>query len=325
MSKNIFLLLFFWFQITIAYSNHYVESDPIIFMDGHAHMLLEINNDSVVYYNAEAIKQYRFDAMIYALPINSASKYDNNIIEILKKEVNSIKHLENINPYFDIDSIIQCKMNGELSIFFCVEYFQGFFNKEISKVKEIADLGVKYITLIDNNFDEIFENEKLTSFGKELIAELDSNDIIIDISHLSESKSHAVIDKTNSPVIASHSCIRSVTELEYNLSDSIIRRIVKNNGLILISFNTNGLFRKGELIEQGIVRLCQHINYVRNLVGIDYIGIGTDLQANGKYVPKDLYTENTLNNIVNMLYKMGYTKSDIEKIFYKNIYNFFSN
>ena len=65
----------------------------------------------------------------------------------------------------------------------------------------------------------------------------------------------------------------------------------------MLSFNTNGLYASNDSKNDPVKKFVDHIDYVKKITGIDQIGIGTDLQAFGKYVPRELYLANTFGEI----------------------------
>jgi membrane dipeptidase len=70
-----------------------------------------------------------------------------------------------------------------------------------------------------------------------------------------------------------------------------------------------------------VADLVDHIDHIVNLIGIDYVGIGTDFDGGG--VLKDLYDVTELGNITLELVKRGYSKEDIEKIWSGNFMRVF--
>ncbi len=189
-------------------------------------------------------------------------------------------------------------------------------------IQTYKDLGINYITLVNNKSDVLFLDSRLTDFGKCVIEKMNEVDIKIDISHLDEGEMLEVIKYSKAPVIASHSNARHIARMDYNLSNKVLEEIKRNQGLVLLSFNTNGLYETDNRIKDEIEQLADHIDYLKTIIGINRIGLGTDLQAYGKYVPSGLSNEETYMNIQNLLITRGYPINEIELIFYKNYINF---
>jgi membrane dipeptidase len=104
--------------------------------------------------------------------------------------------------------------------------------------------------------------------------------MLIDVSHLNDEGFWDVVKFTNKPFIASHSCVRKIHGRMRNLTDEQIKTIAERNGVIGLNayLNIAGV-KEGE---DPIVKLCDHIEYIVNLVGAKHVGYGFDL-CNGYY------------------------------------------
>ena len=76
---------------------------------------------------------------------------------------------------------------------------------------------------------------------------------------------------------------------------------------------TNNIFADVQIV-------ADHIDHVKNLVGIDYIGFGSDYDGVGDSLPKGLKDVSTYPNLIAELLKRGYTEEEIAKICYKNTF-----
>jgi membrane dipeptidase len=115
--------------------------------------------------------------------------------------------------------------------------------KEISRVKEFYDLGVRYITLCHTANNDICDSSTdpkgpeyngLSEFGKEVVAEMNRLGMLIDISHISDSAFYDVVALSKAPVFASHSSVRSICNHPRNMSDDMIKKLAENGGVIQI-------------------------------------------------------------------------------------------
>lgn len=95
----------------------------------------------------------------------------------------------------------------------------------------------------------------------------------------------------------------------------------------LVKFNEERYkFIKEHPITNGISidRLIDHIDYIKNLVGVDYIGFGSDFDG-GISPPKELYDGTCYPIIAKKLFERGYTKDEIKKILGENFLRVFKN
>ncbi len=198
-------------------------------------------------------------------------------------------------------------------------------NKENSSelLKQYYDLGVRMLALTWNYSNELGEGASrvygdlsntpskggLTEVGSTVIKEMNKLGMVIDVSHLAENTFWDVIEITKAPVIASHSGVYSLRNHPRNLTDSQLKAIRQNNGVVGAVLSQNFL---KESKEAYISDYIDHIDYIVNLIGIDYVGIGSDFD--GTTLPLDLNDVSEFYKMVEELKKRGYKKEDLEKI-----------
>lgn len=199
----------------------------------------------------------------------------------------------------------------------------------------------------------------LSPFGKELIAEMNRVGIMIDISHVSDAAMFQAIELSKVPVMASHSSVRDFTPgWERNMSDEMILALAENGGVIQINFGSTFVsaqsranyneyaaarkvfMEENEITDQSdpavkeftktyrdttpfdyadLKDVLDNFDHVVKLVGIDYVGIGSDYDGVGDSLPTDLKDVSSYPNLIHGLLQRGYSEKDIEKILYKNI------
>ena len=209
---------------------------------------------------------------------------------------------------------------------------------DLSRVQFYHDKGIRYITLThsksnhisDSSYDENHQWEGgLSSFGKELIREMNKVGIMVDISHVSDKAFYESIEISEVPVIASHSSLRHFTPgFERNVSDDMLVKLASKGGVISINFGSSFLTkealeyrrnREGPYPFADVTDVVDHIDRVVNLVGIDHVGIGSDYDGVGDTLPSNLKDVSTFPNLISELLTRGYTEEDIEKILSGNI------
>ena len=209
---------------------------------------------------------------------------------------------------------------------------------DLSRVQFYHDKGIRYITLThskskhisDSSYDENHQSEGgLSSFGKELIREMNKVGIMVDISHVSDKAFYESIEISEVPVIASHSSLRHFTPgFERNVSDDMLIKLASKGGVISINFGSSFLTKKaleyrrnreGPYPFADVTDVVDHIDRVVNLVGIDHVGIGSDYDGVGDTLPSNLKDVSTFPNLISELLTRGYTEEDIEKILSGNI------
>ncbi|CAN5545879.1 dipeptidase [soil metagenome] len=193
----------------------------------------------------------------------------------------------------------------------------------------------------------------LNGFGKKVVQRMNELGMMIDVSHVGDQTFWDVIALTTKPIIASHSSVYTLVHSRRNLKDEQIKAIAKNCGVIQINFHPGFIdssFEKKEteffakhkgefdaLQKSGIPEfyamdsiyhkyaeeatsmrpplsmLINHIEYIIKLVGVDYVGLGSDFDGIN-LTPQQLDDVTTYPLITKALVEKGYSKKDITKI-----------
>ncbi len=210
----------------------------------------------------------------------------------------------------------------------------------------------------DEKFNTEFKGKGLSDFGKQVVKHMNTIGMMVDVSHVSEQTFWDVIGTTTKPIIASHSSVYSLCPHQRNLKNDQIIAIAKNGGVIQINFNSgfidptvderesafikkyqgeiNSLKESGinsykaeeivykkyndesESLRAPFNLVIEHIEYIIKLVGVDYVGIGSDFDGI-ILTPKLLDDVTTYPLITKALLEKGYTETDLNKILGGNL------
>ncbi|MFB0565451.1 MAG: dipeptidase [Candidatus Aminicenantaceae bacterium] len=117
--------------------------------------------------------------------------------------------------------------------------------KDLSLLTEYYKRGVRYVTLChtqdndicDSSFDRFHpEDNGLSEFGNEVVAECNRLGIMIDVSHSSDKSFYDILGASQAPAIASHSCVRALCDSPRNLTDEMLKALASKGGVIQICF-----------------------------------------------------------------------------------------
>ncbi|MBQ7162134.1 MAG: membrane dipeptidase [Bacteroidales bacterium] len=215
------------------------------------------------------------------------------------------------------DEVLSLKKAGKRAVLLGIE--NGYaLGKDISLVDRFAALGVVYITLSHNGHNDVCdsaseadrpEHHGLSAFGREVVRRMNRCGILVDVSHTSEETFYDAIETSAVPIIASHSSVYALCRHRRNLKDEQIRLLAQKGGVMGICLYHGFLAKDREATLEDAVA---HINYVRDLVGVDYVGIGSDFDGGGGIVGCQHSGE--LVNLIRALVREGYTQEEIEKI-----------
>jgi membrane dipeptidase len=119
---------------------------------------------------------------------------------------------------------------------------------DLGLLRVYASLGVRYLTLthfLNNNWADSSTDKPahngLTPFGKDVVRELNRLGVIVDISHVADKTFYDVMEITKSPVIASHSSSRVISNHPRNMTDDMLRALAKNGGVVMINYHAGFL------------------------------------------------------------------------------------
>ena len=203
----------------------------------------------------------------------------------------------------------------------------------------------------------------LTEFGKQIISKMNELGMLVDLSHVGEQTFWDAIATTTKPVLVSHSCVYNLCQHRRNLKDEQIKAVAKNGGVIHLNFYSGFLdplfearsdaFTAKHKIEMDSLlkanpepyfmqvylfnkypdevkglrppmsMLLDHLDYIVKLVGVDYVGFGSDFDGVNS-LPAGLDGVEDFPKITEELVKRGYSKKDIRKMLGGNFLRVFS-
>lgn len=281
---------------------------------------LSKNNLSV---DIEKMKKGNSLAQFFALYINQGET--SNPLDTCLKMVDKFyleldSNKDSIALATNYKDLTKNKQKGKISAFLAIEGGEAITGS-LYNLRNFYRLGVRLVTLTWNFPNEIgFPNCKdeyvyrgLTSFGHELVREMNNLSMIIDVSHLSDKGFYDVARLSKKPFIASHSNSRTITNHPRNLTDEMIKILSQKGGVMGINFEKSFL---GENIPAKVSDMVNHIKHIRNVGGIDVIAIGSDFD--GVELPSEITNIGEIDKLAFELTKNNFSEEEIEKIFHKN-------
>ncbi|MGC4036041.1 MAG: membrane dipeptidase [Chitinophagaceae bacterium] len=179
------------------------------------------------------------------------------------------------------------------------------------------------------------ESGPLTNKGVELLKEMQSLNMILDVTHLTDEAFAQALDLYNGPVWASHHNCRALVHHQRQLSDDLIKMLINRGAVIggvLDAWMLKDGWVKGKSNpkEEGVTleKLIDHYDHICQLAGnADHIAIGSDLDGmyGTEQSPYDMDTIADLQHMVQLLKARGYSHGDTEKIFHGNWLRFLNN
>ena len=230
---------------------------------------------------------------------------------------------------------------GKISAMLTIEE-GGVIQGSYEKLQEFYDRGVRMMTLTWNFINEIgwpntamprTQEERaafkptglpqtqngLTDFGKELVGRMEDMGMIVDVSHLGDAGFYDVYENTKKPFVASHSNARTVCGHIRNLTDDMLRKFGERGCVTGLNYCPDFMKNvpRGTMPETIIDVVVEHAKHIVNVGGIDILGLGSDFDGIGPH--PELAGPQHMPAVEEALRKAGFTESQLEKIFYKNV------
>lgn len=194
---------------------------------------------------------------------------------------------------------------------------------DLQNIRRLAEDNVKMLTLTWNGDNQIAcgadtENDTgLTDFGRAAVRELERNNIIVDVSHLSDKSFFDTAEVAQKPFVASHSNSRAVCDHRRNLTDEQFKLIRDSGGIVGLNFYREFL----SCGKAGIKDIIKHCEHFLALGGENTVALGSDFD--GCEIPDDICGITDVPKIYNEFLRLNYSETLVNKIFWQNAVNFF--
>ncbi len=198
------------------------------------------------------MKEGGLDALFFAVFVGQGDRTPEGYAQAQKRAARELDAIDKmVKGYPDLvelattpEDAYRLQRQGKRAAFIGLE--NGYpIDEDLAMVKKYYDRGVRYITLCHSHDNDICdsstdrenpEDNGLSDFGRQVVAECNRLGIMVDVSHLSDKSFFDVLKVTKAPVIASHSSVRALCDHPRNLSDEMLKALASNGGVIQICF-----------------------------------------------------------------------------------------
>lgn len=261
------------------------------------------------------------------------------LIKTFKGEIEANQDL--ITQVYNTDDILRNEAQGKLSALLTVEE-GGSCEGKMENLHYLYEQGVRMLTLTWNFPNELgYPHKKaesnfytpetelgLTPTGIEFVEEMERLGMIVDVSHLSDAGFWDVIRNTSKPFVASHSNARAVCPWTRNMTDEMIRALAEHGGVTGLNYCASFLRDPGNVAIDhdkpayaSIEDIAKHARHIVNIGGIECLGLGSDFD--GIPLHPELPSAAHLPLLADMLKKYDFHESEIDKIFYGNVFRLY--
>ncbi len=258
------------------------------------------------------------------------------------------------------DEVTTAMRRGKIASLLGLEGGHAIENS-LALLREYYARGARYMTLTHNVTldwaDAALDTAKhggLTPFGREVVREMNRLGMLVDLSHVSPGTMSAALDVTEAPVIFSHSAARALVDHPRNVPDSILARVPKNGGVVMVpfvtAFTSKAVWADDQALEAAtaaakrrhpnddaavraeitqwraghprpkatITDVADAIDHVRKVAGVDHVGIGSDFDGITETVV-GLEDVSKYPSLFAELARRGWTDADLAKLANGNV------
>lgn len=233
--------------------------------------------------------------------------------------------------------IMEARKTGKIAVLISMEGVEPL-GTDLNLLRVFYELGVRVIGLTHARRNAagnggVFapsgsSREGLTAFGRDVVRECEALGVIVDLAHISPKGFEDIFGITSKPLIVSHTNARKYYDIERNISDEQIKMVGQRGGVI----GVNAVLVSSRKEEATLDRYVDHIEHIRDLIGIDRVGIGFDFFeflyrqwresqkqelaakfTTPHFIP-DLTNHSHAQNLTRKLIERGFGDEEIEKI-----------
>jgi membrane dipeptidase len=384
LTSHLLLLTFFMASTAAAQSKDraleharkLLESTPLI--DGHNDLPWEIRASKTAPRDVAAydlrtrspkhtdlarLKEGRVGAQFWSIYIPGDIK-DSGYAKVQLEQFDIARRMiarypDRLAPALTADDIERGFKRGRIASLLGMEGGHAIENS-LGALRAYYDLGARYMTLTHNvTLDwadaalDTVRHDGLTDFGREVVREMNRLGMLVDLSHVSPATMSDALDVTEAPVIFSHSAARALTDHPRNVPDSILARLPKNGGVVMVTFvpafvsplvadwekrldeqwrgvkaSVTDTAQQRTLVDEWkathpmpratLKQVADHIEHVRKVAGADHVGIGSDFDGIDN-TPEGLDDASKFPELFAELIRRGWSDADLKKLAGQNL------
>ena len=240
-------------------------------------------------------------------------QYTDDIFD--KIEAIVAKHSQHVAIARTPDDLWQHKHQGRKSIMLGIENGHAL-EGSLDNLRHFAQRGIVYMTLCHNGDNDICDSARgehthdgVSTFGREVISEMNRLGIMVDLSHAGEKSFYDALELSRTPIVCSHSSCRALCDHPRNLTDNQMRALAQHGGVMQVTLYHGFLVKDGDATLDDAMR---HLEHAIEVMGIDHVGLGTDFDGDGGI--RGLASSAELLNYTRELLKRKFSEADIQKL-----------
>lgn len=256
------------------------------------------------------------------------------------------------------DDVERANAGGRIASLLGIEGGHAIENS-LGALRDYYRLGVRYMTLTHFNANDWADSATepprhggLSKFGVEVVREMNRLGMLVDLSHVSADTMNDALDVTEAPVIFSHSTALALTPSPRNVPDAVLARMRTNGGVVMVNFisqftvqgEAHVRWQEAFSRETGakladtdydekldaytakhpepratIADVADHVEHVRDVAGIDHVGIGADYFGEPTWMAAGLEDVSRYPELFAELIRRGWSDADLGKLARGNV------
>lgn len=248
--------------------------------------------DKKILVDLHKMSEGRLDATIMVAYLKQLERTDEALLAATAKADRLLNEIEEmvaknctaVDIAYTPADLPRLKAAGKKAVMLGIE--NGYaIGRDITNVERFRNRGVVYMTLCHNGNNDIcgsarYNEEGLgvSTFGEQVIKEMNRVGMMVDISHAGEKSFYDALEISRMPIVASHSSARALCDHARNLTDNQLKALAARGGVVQVCLYSGFLRKEGEA---SIMDAIEHLNHIVNVTGIEHVGIGTDFDGDG--------------------------------------------
>ncbi|MFJ8063497.1 dipeptidase [Psychrobacillus sp. NPDC096426] len=239
--------------------------------------------------NKERLEAGKVALQVFAVFVSEGFPKEKQFMEAVRQI--EFFHTEIVGKHDDLVAIykweqLETLQEGQIGAVLSLEGLD-MIDGDIEKLKLLLSHGVKLVGLTWNGANAVADGAAeesgtgLTSFGEEVVTLLNKQNIIIDVSHLSEKSFWDVLPKAKW-LMASHSNARAICDSNRNLTDKQLEALIERESPIHIVYYPQFINNSDKIVDMS--DLVEHVHHIVSLGGEHLIGLGSDFDGISEFV-----------------------------------------
>ncbi|XP_066493822.1 dipeptidase 2-like [Tiliqua scincoides] len=276
--------------------------------------------------NIEKLQSGHVGAQFWSVYVPCGAQ-NKDVVRLTLEQIDVVKRM--CGAYEELELVTAAQGITDSKKIACLIGIEGghSIDSSLATLRTFYDLGVRYMSLThtcntpwaetsSKKQHPFYPSTKgLSTFGKEVVQEMNRLGMIIDLSHTSDATARAVLNISKAPVIFSHSSSFSICNHFRNVPDDILLSLKENRGIIMVTFPVKFLSCGDQIVN--ISTVADHFDHIRKTAGSRSIGIGGDYDGEDRF-PEGLEDVSKYPALIEELLRRNWSQEELKGVLREN-------